>query len=255
LKILVTNDDGIDSPGIFALKKEIEKLGETVVVAPDKERSTIGHALTLTHPLRITRVVLPDGDTGFAIDGTPSDCVILAMEEIVGEKLALVVSGINKGANLGNDITYSGTVSAAMEGTIFGIPSIAVSLAARENCRFEYAAKVARQIAKMVLEKGLPKNTLLNINVPNIPEGEITGIEITRQGTSVYEGRVVKRKDPNGRDYFWIDGEPIGDLGEGVDFTAIRENKVSITPLHLDMTNYAMLDILREWGKQLEELK
>jgi 5'-nucleotidase len=245
LKILVTNDDGIHSKGILILAKALREVGEVYVVAPDREKSAIAHSLTLHRPLRVEKV----RKNFYAVDGTPADCVHLAVNIILPECPQLIVSGINKGGNLGDDVTYSGTVSAAFEGTLLKIPSIAVSLVARSRFKFEPAARVAVKVARRVVEKGLPEDTLLNVNVPNLPEKEIKSYKITRQGRWKHNGSgVIEKVDPRGRKYYWIGGgELIFDKRGDTDFKAVSNASVSITPLHLDLTDYASLPALKKW--------
>lgn len=244
LNILVTNDDGIFSEGIKALAHALQSEGNVFVAAPDRERSAAGHSLTLYHPLRVEEV----SKNHFSIDGTPTDCINLAINGILPCRPDIIVSGINKGANLGDDITYSGTVSAAMEGTLLGIPSVAFSLAAKKDFDFAVAANFAPKVVKEVLEKGMPKDTLLNVNVPHVSESEIKGSKITRQGKRVYGDAVVEKVDPRGRKYFWIGGDDLGfEHVEDSDFQAISEGYISITPLHLDLTNYSSMDELGTW--------
>lgn len=244
MNILVTNDDGIFSEGLKALSEALSGLGDVFVVAPDRERSAAGHSLTLHHPLRVEEV----SKNSFSVDGTPTDCVNLAMNGMLPVRPDMVVSGINKGGNMGDDITYSGTVSAALEGTLLGVPSIAVSLAAKKDFVFETAARFAADAAVKVMERGLPKDTLLNINVPNIAEGEIKGSRITRQGKRVYGDAIVEKVDPRGRKYFWIGGDLLGfEPIEDSDCQAVSEGYISITPIHLDLTNYASISELKEW--------
>jgi len=217
----------------MALTEALRPLGLVTVVAPDRERSAAGHSLTLTQPLRVEKV----GPRVYAVDGTPTDCVNLAANGILRKrKIDLLVSGINKGGNMGDDITYSGTVSAAMEGTLLGIRSIAVSLVSRNHFRFD------------VLRQGLPKDTLLNVNLPNVPAGEIRGVRITRQGKRIYGEAVVEKRDPRGRKYFWIGGDSLRreDI-PGSDLEAVEQNYISITPIHLDLTNYSSLRTLKRW--------
>jgi len=207
---------------------------------------------TLERPLRVKKVKLADGSEGFASDGAPSDCVALAMLGLLPEKVDLVVSGINPNANVGHDVTYSGTVTAAMEAAIWGVPGIAVSLDTPENHleQLDYgpAARYARRIAAAVIRKGLPEDTLLNVNVPFLPEDQIKGILATRQGLRVYRDLLVTREDPRGRPYYWIGGEaPTGVPEQGTDFGALAENCVTITPLHLDLTAYQVLEEIRTW--------
>jgi 5'-nucleotidase len=241
--ILVSNDDGIHSEGLTALADALRDLGEIVVVAPDRERSAVSHALTLHRPLR----VVPAGSGRHAVDGTPTDCVNLAINGILPRRPVLVVSGINKGANLGDDVTYSGTVSAAMEGTLLGVPSIAVSLVGRDEYRFDAAARCAARLAAWVLERGLPPDTLLNVNVPPLPEGvDPRGLALTRMGRRRYGDAIVEKLDPRGRKYYWIGGEELSfEEEEGTDFHAISQGLISVTPIHLDLTNYKSFDALR----------
>ncbi len=252
MHILVTNDDGVLAPGLLALAQELRGLGNVTVLAPDHNWSASGHVKTLDRPLRVKKVKLADGSEGLASDGAPSDCVALAMLGLLPEKIDLVVSGINPNANVGHDVTYSGTVTAAMEAAIWGVPGIAVSLDTPEN-HFEQldygpAARFARRIAAAVLEKGLPEDTLLNVNVPFLPEDQIKGILATRQGLRVYRDLLVTREDPRGKPYYWIGGEaPTGVPEQGTDFGALAENCVSITPLQLDLTAYKALDEIRTW--------
>jgi len=243
--ILVSNDDGVRSEGIEALAEALKPLGTVYVVAPDRERSAASHSLTLSHPLRVEKL----GPRLYSVDGTPTDCVNLGVNGILrGKKIALLVSGINKGANLGDDITYSGTVSAAMEGTLLGIPSVAVSLVTRSRFRFDVAAEVALEVGRKILRKGLPDDTLLNVNVPNLPKEEIRGVRVTRMGKRVYGDVIVEKRDPRGRKYFWIGGDHLeSEEVPGSDLEAIDENHVSITPIHLDLTNYSALRALRKW--------
>ena len=240
--ILLTNDDGVHSPGIHLLAKRLKALDTVVIVAPDRERSAAGHSMTLHRPLLIEQ--LKDGV--YSVNGTPTDCVNIAVKGLLKETPKLVVSGINKGPNLGDDVTYSGTVAGAIEALILGIPSFAVSLSARENFLFSDAAEVGLQVARMVMDTGLPKGTLLNVNVPNIPAQELKGTAITRLGKRVYHQMTVERVDPRGKKYYWIGGgEPQWEHDPGTDFDAIDKKMVSITPLHLDMTDYNAFEALR----------
>ena len=241
--ILLTNDDGIHSAGLQALASELQTFGRIVTVAPDRERSAVGHALTLHAPLRAEEITKDH----WAVSGTPTDAVSLGICSLLKEKPALVISGINKGGNMGDDLTYSGTVAAAMEATLMGVPAIAVSLAAQsfKFDDFADAAKIAQQLAATVLEHGLPADTFLNINVP---DRKPLGIRLTRQGKRIYEDAVVENRDPRGRTYYWIGA---GELGfqnlDGTDFHAVQNGYVSVTPLHLDLTNYAAMERLRQW--------
>jgi len=252
MHILVTNDDGVLAPGLLALTRELRALGDVTVLAPDHNWSASGHVKTLDRPLRVKKVKLADGSEGLASDGAPSDCVALAMLGLLPDKVDLVVSGINPNANVGHDVTYSGTVTAAMEAAIWGVPGIAVSLDTPENHfdppDYGPAARFARRIATAVIEKGLPEDTLLNVNVPCLPEVQIKGILATRQGLRVYRDLLVTREDPRGKPYYWIGGEaPTGVPEKGTDFGALAENCVTITPLHLDLTAYKALEEIRSW--------
>lgn len=245
--ILVTNDDGIYAEGLSVLRDALETVGHVTVVAPERPRSASGHAITLHKPLRVETVRLPWGGEGYAASGTPSDCVVLGILAVM-ERCDVVVAGINLGPNLGEDLTYSGTVSAAMEGAICGKPAIAVSVADYENPDYGPAARFTAKLVQQVLDRGLPPDTLLNVNVPNLPENELMGVAITRQGKRRYEGRVERRLDPRGRPYYWLGGEIIEDVaGEGSDGEAIRAGKISITPLHLDLTAYPVADAMSGW--------
>jgi len=245
MKILVTNDDGIHAPGIQALAKSLRKIAHVSVVAPDRERSAVGHALTLHHPLRAILL----GPDLFAVDGTPTDCVNLGVHNLLSFTPDLVVSGINSGANLGDDITYSGTVSAAMEATLMGIPAFAVSLASDSaGTNFDAAAAFAAHLAVEVAARGLPSDTFLNVNIPDLPREKLLPARITTQGKRRYDGLIVDKVDPRGRKYYWIGSgeQSFLDL-EGTDYHAVSRGHVSITPLHPDLTNYASIQVLRAW--------
>ena len=241
LKILVTNDDGIESAGILSLARALEEVAEVWVCAPDREQSAISHALTMGRPLRAKKI--KDRDSRyFAVNGTPTDCVLLGVNRIMPDRPGLLVSGINKGENLGADITYSGTVSAAIEGTIVGIPSFAISLCARRDFDFSHAAAFAVRLSRHILGRGLPRNTFLNVNVPC---GKPRSYRITRMGKRVYGDSVQEKKDRGGKKYYVIGGNDPGYIEtKDSDFEAIGRNFISITPLHLDWTNYASLDSL-----------
>ena len=244
-RILVTNDDGIHSEGLEKLAAALAEVGEVTVVAPDRERSAVSHALTLHRPLRINK--LREG--WWAVEGTPTDCVYLATRSMLKDKRpALVASGINKGSNLGDDIHYSGTVSAAFEGTVLGIPSIAVSVVGRGPYQFDTAAEFAAKLAQRVLAENLPADTLLNVNVPNLPVSGIKGVAITKMGKRHYGDAVIENVDPRGRKYYWIGGTELDaeDIA-GSDCNAVLEDRISVTPLHLDLTHYRAMDVLRSW--------
>ncbi len=243
--IMVTNDDGIHAPGILALAEALRELGTVIVVAPDRERSAAGHSLTLHSPLRVYEL-----RAGFfAVDGTPTDCVNMGIHNLLPVRPDLVVSGINHGPNLGDDVTYSGTVAAAMEANLMGIPAIAVSLGTYErHGHFDAAAQVAVRVARQVLDHGLPADTFLNVNCPDCPADEMQPPLITRQGTRSFIGKIVDKTDPRGRKYYWIGSEePDFNDEPGTDFHALNRKHVSITPLHLDLTNYESMKILSGW--------
>ncbi len=236
--ILLSNDDGVASEGLKALQETLASLDEVWVVAPDRDQSAVSHSLTLQRPLRIEQVAART----FVVDGTPTDCVNLAINGILSERPRLVVSGINRGANLGDDITYSGTVSAAMEATLLGVPAIAVSLVGTERFDFSAAAEFSLRLATRLLREPLPTDTLLNVNVPPLPAAEIKGFALTRQGKRRYGDAIVEKVDPRGKKYYWIGGNQLDFVdAEGTDFSAIHRGLISITPLHLDLTNYRSL--------------
>ncbi len=250
--ILVTNDDGVLAPGLLALAQEMRHLGKVTILAPDRNWSGSGHVKTLDRALRMREFHLEDGSQAFASDGAPSDCVALAMLGYFKEKFDLVVSGINVGANLGHDVTYSGTVTAAMEAVIAGVPGIAVSLEVPEGhvgaIDFQPAANAASIVVQNVIAKGLPAETLLNINVPFLNAEDIHGFRITRQGLRVYHSRLDERIDPRGRPYYWIGGDaPTGVSESGTDVGALAEGYVSVTPLQLDLTAYRAISDLNTW--------
>jgi 5'-nucleotidase len=233
--ILVSNDDGIFSDGLEALSAAVDGLGEVFIVAPDRERSAAGHSMTLHRPLRVTEV----GTRRYAVDGTPTDCVNLAINGILPRRPSLVVGGINRGANLGEDMTYSGTVSVAMEGTLLGAPSIAVSLAGRDGFDFTVAATFARALAGHVLASQLPRDTVLNVNVPEGGPDTVRSFAFTRQGRRRYGNAIVEKVDPRHRKYYWIGGDELGFVDEeGTDFAAVVRGIISVTPIHMDLTNY-----------------
>jgi 5'-nucleotidase len=252
MHILVTNDDGVTAPGLLELAKELASLGKVTILAPDRNWSAAGHAKTMDRPMRVKAVEVLDGVPAFATDGAPSDCVALAVLGFLDDKVDLVVSGINPNANLGHDMTYSGTVTAAMEALIWGLPGIAFSLNGPRHpsapVNFQPAAIVARRITDLVAKRGLPAGIMLNVNIPYLPLEDIQGYRITRQGLRVYRDKLVSRYDPRGQPYYWIGGEePTGVPNEGTDFGALAQNYVSITPLHLDMTAYAEMKSLSSW--------
>lgn len=249
-RILITNDDGVLAPGLLALKKALEGLGDIVVFAPDHNWSAAGHTKTMHKPLRVEEIKLDDGSPALTSNGAPSDCVALAVLGLVDPPIDLVISGINMGANMGYDITYSGTVAGAMEAVVNGIPAIAVSQEYRDgvDVDFTIAGAVARHIAKLVLERGLPPDTFLNVNVPARPTRVPPEVTVTRLGRRVYRDALVRREDPRGRPYYWIGGDPPTGVPEpGTDVGALFEGNVSVTPITMDMTHYRFLADLRTW--------
>ena len=252
--ILLTNDDGVNSPGLLALKQAMQAVGELVVFAPDHNWSAAGHGKTMHKPLRVHEAKLSDGSPALITNGGPADCVALAMLGVLPRQPDLVISGINLGANVAQDMTYSGTVAAALEGLISGIPAIAISLAIRDSGATDFlcAARFAATLARKVLESGR-NDVLLNVNVPAIPGNEIVGVEITRLGKRIYRDVLVERQDPRGRKYYWIGGEPpMGVIEDGTDIAALAANKISVTPLQLDLTAHHMLNELRSWQLRIE---
>jgi len=247
--ILATNDDGVYSPGLRTLAKSLSALGDVYVVAPDHEQSAVSHALTLHRPLLVEEVK----EKVFAVNGTPTDCVNLAVNGLLPRKPDLVVSGINKGGNLGDDVTYSGTVSAAFEAAIMGLPAFAVSMVAREDFIFQTAADFSARLAGVILEKGLRKATMLNVNVPNLPAENIKGVKVTRQGKRIYGGSVLERIDPRGKKYYWIGGEVENwVVCPDADHEAVRQGYISVTPLKLDLTDDAALVELKSWAELIK---
>jgi 5'-nucleotidase len=244
VRILISNDDGIHAPGLRALAQALSKLGEVWVVAPDRDQSAASHSLTLHRPLRATKVA----PRWYTVDGTPTDCIALAVKGMVKRRFDLVASGINLGGNMGDDVTYSGTVSAAFEATLLGLPAFAVSLVAEGQGDFTAAGEAALFIAQSIADFGLPTNTLLNVNVPNLKPSRIKGVAITQQGRRRYGDIVVRKLDPRGKAYFWIAGkEPAWEPMEESDYAAVMAGCISVTPLHLDLTNRNALGGLRTW--------
>lgn len=244
--VLLTNDDGVNAKGLLALKKELSRIGQVWAVAPDREQSATSHSLTLQHPLRINKI----GERFYSVDGTPTDAVMLAVHAILKRKPDILISGINHGPNMGDDVSYSGTVAAAMEGTILNIPSIAVSNVNWDAKHFESAARFVRKLAKFVLENGLPQYTFLNVNVPDRRQAA-KGYKITRLGKRVYSDVVIEKIDPRGRNYYWIGEQtPIWEKkADDTDFAAIKKGYISITPLHLDATDYRAMEKIKGWKK------
>ena len=247
MKILLTNDDGVYAQGIYAAARELKKVAPLTVVAPDSERSSVGHGITLVHPIWYKKVNRKGRMFGYGITGTPADCVKFAAKIILKKKPDLIVSGINFGANDGCSVFYSGTVAGAREGALMGIPSIAVSLATFENPDFNYAARLTAKLARKVLKEGLPQGTFLNVNVPNVPAAEVRGVRFTKQGKIPIHGSFRKRRDPHGRIYYWMTGRmPSRRKSSDVDTCALADYYVTITPIHCDLTDYPFLETARK---------
>lgn len=249
MRILLTNDDGIAAPGLAALAVEMEKHAEVKIVAPSNEMSAVGHAITLSDPLRVTEFYKNDHFFGLAVNGTPADCVKLAYWVLLQDaKPDLLISGINLGSNTGINTIYSGTVSAATEGAILGLPSFAVSLTTFQNPDFSVAAEFAAYLTQLLVRNRLPRGVYLNVNVPALPRDRIRGVQITRQGKASYHEEFQVRTDPHNRKYYWLTGEKIDvEQDEEVDDRAILQNKISVTPVHYDLTYYPMLSDLKQW--------
>jgi 5'-nucleotidase len=237
MHILITNDDGVRAPGLAALAEAMSTLGDVTVLAPDRNWSASGHVKTMHKPLRLHQVACSDGRPALSCSGAPSDCVALALMGVLDREVDLVVSGINPHANLGQDVTYSGTVTAAMEAALLGKPGIAVSTEQTETVGYATAAQAAVAVAKKVMNKGLPEGVLLSVNAPTLPTDQVRGTRITRLGRRDYRDQLIVRDDPYGRPYYWIGGEgPVALPGEGTDVEALEEGFISITPLHMDMS-------------------
>jgi 5'-nucleotidase len=256
MQILITNDDGIQAPGLLALAKSVSCLAEIRVFAPHKNWSASGHVKTMHRPLRVWQTELADGTPALTTDGAPSDCVALGLLGIIEEPIDLVISGINPNANIGHDLTYSGTVMAALEGVISGIPSIAFSLdspdANKDSLDFSSAAEFAKILLQQLMQRETNPHFLLNVNIPYGPLDEFRGVQITRQGTRIYRDALERREDPHGKCYYWIGGDPPTGVPEpGTDFGALKENCVSITPLKNDLTAYDKTALLESWNLKL----
>ena len=242
--ILVTNDDGIRAPGLASLVQWLEPLGDVWVYAPDRQQSAVGHGVSLHRPLR----VYPVQDKWFMVDGTPTDCVMLAVRDLMKVRPNLVVSGINTGANLGDDVTYSGTVAGAFEGKKLGLCTFAISKVSYTPRHIETAGRVAQSVAKTLIANHLPADSMLNVNVPDVPYEELRGVRVTRMGRRTYQDEIIHRQDPRSGTYYWIGGAEPSHVSEPeTDFDAIEKNEVSVTPLHRDMTDHAMLGTLKTW--------
>jgi 5'-nucleotidase len=257
LHILITNDDGVTAPGLLALAQAMRQLGKVSVLAPDHNWSATGHVRTLDRPLRVRDVDLADGSAAWSSDGAPSDCVALGASGFFGEKIDLVVSGINSGANVGHDLTYSGTVTAAMEAAIWGIPAVAVSLDLPGHALgvdYRAAAEASFRVVQAAIRYGIPPDVLLNVNVPFLPLEEIKGIRPTRQGLRVYHDRLERREDPRGQPYFWTIGDsPTGVPERGSDIGALTEGYISVSPIQLDLTAYHLIPELNAWEWEVEQ--
>jgi 5'-nucleotidase len=266
--ILITNDDGYQSPALHALARAMVAVGRVTVFAPDHNWSAAGHTKTMHKPLRVSQSVMDDGTPLYITTGTPSDCVGLALLGIVPERPDIVISGINNGSNLGQDITYSGTVAGAMEAAVIGLPAIAASQEFAEGdvadaasgdeaalaARTAFAARLVAGLARDVLEHGLPPGVFLNVNFPAIPPDQVQGIQVTRLGRRVYRDVLIKRLDPKGRPYYWIGGDPpTGEPQAGTDIGALSHGFVSATPLNMDMTDRAQMEEMAHWGLRLPE--
>lgn len=257
MRVLLTNDDGVYAEGIQSLREHLERLPniEVNVVAPDRERSASGHAITLHKPLHITEVDFPSAKGQiWSVNGTPADCTKIGVKAVLPEPPDLVISGINRGSNLGTDVLYSGTVSAAMEGVLLGIPSLAVSLTAFDDVDFGPAADFIAVLVQRIAKEGLPKATLLNINIPPLERNKFSGVAITRLGERKYSNLFEERIDPRGRKYYWMAGEVMEDNNsEDTDIAAIKNNMISITPLQLNLTDEVMLSEISHWQEGLQK--
>tara|TARA_R110000868_G_scaffold346617_1_gene607719 strand:- start:207 stop:980 length:774 start_codon:yes stop_codon:yes gene_type:complete len=248
MKILISNDDGVHAPGLAHLAEALSKSGDVTVVAPDRNRSGVSNSLSLEHPLRITSAA----NGFFSVNGTPTDCVHIAVTGLLKEMPDIVVSGINEGSNMSDDVLYSGTVAAATEGRFMGLPAIAISLAGPRCEHYDTAAQVAKTLVERLRTNPLAYDTILNVNVPDLPMSEIKGIQVTRLGTRHIAEPTIKALDPRGRKIYWI-GQPglEQDAGPGTDFYAVNSGYVSVTPLHIDLTHYKVLDDLSSWVQTL----
>jgi 5'-nucleotidase len=245
MRILLTNADGIASPALAQLKRVLSAFGHVITIAPDRNQSATSQSLTLHRPLRIQEV----GEDTYSVDGTPTDCVLVAFHGQLGDRPDLVVSGINHGPNMGEDVFYSGTVAAAIEGVLQGVPGLAASLVTRASTDFREPADIVGRILRQVLERGLTRRLLLNVNIPFLPAETIRGVRVTRLGTRVYEDTLVRKVDPRGRDYFWIGGEdPVWRPDDGTDFHTVDSGHVSVTPLQLELTDHALRADMGDWG-------
>lgn len=250
MNILVTNDDGINAKGIKALVEALSDLGDVYVAAPESQKSACGHGITIHVPVMVHEVPFEGAKKAWSVSGTPADCVKLGVNMLVQGKIDMVFSGINQGGNLGTDVLYSGTVSGAVEGILLGIPSVAVSIDSHTGTNFDAAKRITRSVCKDMMEKELAPDTLLNINVPYLPEDEIKGIEVTPLGIREYTENFVERKDPRGKAYYWYSGVPVKKSSgeEDTDVLAVERGYISVTPIHFDLTNYKIIKEVKDWG-------
>ncbi len=250
MKILITNDDGINAIGIKKLANSLKKLGNITIVAPDRERSATGHAITMHQPLRLEKVEYGDNIEAWSLNGTPSDCIKIAIEGILNEKPDIIVSGINNGPNLGTDVLYSGTVSAAIEGAIHNIPSIALSVYGKKRqINYEGAAVHSCNLINVALENNMPNNIVLNVNIPSLNSNEIKGVKITELGIRKYKNQFEERKDPMGKSYYWLSGSIIEIENNDIsDVKCVENDYISITPLHFDLTDYDYIKKMKNWN-------
>ncbi len=252
MKILISNDDGIDSAGIYEIAKAMKEIGDVTVVAPKTEQSAVGHAITMKYPLRVKKHFRNGEFFGYSVDGTPADCIKIGIRNILTETPDIVISGINHGSNTAINIIYSGTVSAAREAAIMDVPAIAVSVCDHNAVHFDYACDLVKKLALQVTQKGLPSGTMLNVNVPHLPYNEIKGAVITKQGKSKWADIYEERIDPYGNNYYWLTGKLI-ETDETIDTDqfAVKNNYATISPIHFDLTDYAILDEMKKWDLDL----
>jgi len=250
MRILLTNDDGISAAGIQALWHQLSKIAEVIVAAPDIERSATSQAITVHSPIRVDKYFFDNPRiSGWRIGGTPADCVKIGLEALMTEPPDIVVAGINHGPNLGTDVLYSGTVSAAIEGALHGIPAVAVSLDAGKKYNFQPAAEFTSKLVQNIINRSLPPNTLLNVNIPALAAPDIQGVAITKLGVRQYENIFEGRQDPKGRMYYWMGGNVIDNQNDAdTDIEAIKMSKISITPIHFDLTNYSIMNLVQSWN-------
>jgi 5'-nucleotidase len=253
VRILLTNDDGINAPGIKALWQNLNAIGDVFVVAPSFEQSAMSQAITVHNPIRVDSYPIGINNVvGWSISGTPTDCVKLALETLLTEKPDIVISGVNSGSNLGSDVLYSGTVSAAIEGALHNIPSIAISLDKRKDADFLFSAKFSVKLIKKMLQEKIPSNTLLNVNIPSNCNESDEEVAVTKLGVRKYTNSFDKRQDPSGRNYYWMGGQITdSENKEDTDVFAVKSGKVSITPIHFDLTDYQLMKTLEDWHMKI----